>query len=138
MARTWPAVTVSPGATLTAVTVPDEPKVSSLTVDDATDPETLTLLTTVPVDALGVTRAVGVVAERVDDPDRRDGDDQRDDRDDQPASPSAALDRLVEGVVELEVVDPAGRRVRRLERSGCRRVSNGSCVCHARDHRRGV
>ena len=55
VARTSPAVTLSPGTTLTAVTVPDVPKLSSLTDDEATDPDRLTLLTIVPTLALAVT-----------------------------------------------------------------------------------
>jgi len=61
VASTWPEVTLSPGATSTAVTVPDAPKLSSSTVDEATEPEMLTLLTTVPVVAVAVTRGVAVV-----------------------------------------------------------------------------
>ena len=61
VARTSPDVTVAPGTTFTAVTVPEVPKLSSSTTEDATEPETLTLLTTVPVVACAVTSVAAVV-----------------------------------------------------------------------------
>ncbi len=62
VASTSPAVTVAPGVTLTALTVPAAPKLSSSTVDAATLPEMLTLLTIVPVVAWAVTRLEAVAA----------------------------------------------------------------------------
>ena len=62
VARTWPAVTVAPGVTLTADTVPAAPKLSSSTVDEATAPEMLTLHMIVPVVAWAVTRVEAFAA----------------------------------------------------------------------------
>ena len=61
VARTWPSVTVSPTAALTAVTVPALSKLSSLIEDEAIEPEMLTLLTIVPVVAVPVTSVAASV-----------------------------------------------------------------------------